>query len=243
MALRKPTMIGSMREMVEGYYAALADPAAHDWPRHVVETLCMMADTGTNRQDRYITLAACALNSLDVSDREAFTLDLEVSARVTARMADAPVWPDAEPPTGFATPSDADVALVKKRTISEVTRHAERQAAQFIDQGFRMNLTYWRKHAEATAYQTIVDEGGTPAASDAPHVFAEAAARGVSEADVVAEIMADYGAWIAINAQIEAARRKARFVIEAAPDLVAVAAAADTARAEIDAVIAAALGQ
>jgi hypothetical protein len=96
---------------------------------------------------------------------------------------------------------------------------ADKVRSMFITNTPGQMATYLEKEAEA---RRIL------AGDDAATVFlsAEAAAIGISVADLAAEVVAQADMWRPIGARIEAARRKAKIGVASAPNLGALAQAA-----------------
>jgi len=123
-----------------------------------------------------------------------------------------------EVPLEALTADDVDIEPVKAFVCAKIDRAAEALRDSYITPGSGQALTYQYKAQEALAWQA---DHNAPT----PFLAAEAAALGMTLADLVAEVLAQRDAWIAIGSTIEGARRKAKADVTAAGDFAALAAA------------------
>lgn len=112
-----------------------------------------------------------------------------------------------------------DLAVLKPLAIARVNRQAGEFRTKFITSIPGQEAVYLLKQQEAKAWAV----GADPA--DFPYLAAEAAATGVTVADLVASVLAISAAWGVISPAIEAARRGAITAIDAASSTPAVVAA------------------
>ena len=110
------------------------------------------------------------------------------------------------------------LAVARARCIAKIDVDAEAARAPFLTPGTGQAMTYTYKAAEAKAWSA-------DNAAPTPFLSAEALARGMTIADLAAEVLASIGAWTAIGARIEAARMGAKVAIAAAGDIDAIEAA------------------
>lgn len=99
------------------------------------------------------------------------------------------------------------------------SRIAEDVRNQFLTPGSGQAITYTRKEAEARAWSSGADPAGFP------FLAAEAAATNTPLAELVAVVIAQADAWVAVGSAIEARRRGLLVAIDAA-----------TTRAQLDAI-------
>lgn len=102
-----------------------------------------------------------------------------------------------------------DWAAFDKALHAEIDRSAGEARRPFITVIPAQDVMYQRKAAQARAYAD--DPGGTY-----PALTGEAAARGMTVADLAAEILATEAAWLAILDATEAARLGAKAAVSAA---------------------------
>lgn len=112
-----------------------------------------------------------------------------------------------------------DLDVIRADAIRRIDEDAERTRCLFLTPGAGQALTYQRKEAEANAYAADGTEG--------PFLTAEAAARGITIAELAAEIRSQVDAWVLIGAEIEGRRMGAKAAVAAAPSVPAITAAAD----------------
>lgn len=102
-----------------------------------------------------------------------------------------------------------DPAAVERNLIAEIDAQAEAERIKFITSGAGQAMTYEQKRLELAAF----DAGGE---GPFPFFEAEAAARGISVADVAAEVRAATEQWRVVGAEIEAKRLAAKAAVRAA---------------------------
>lgn len=112
-----------------------------------------------------------------------------------------------------------DLEPLKAALIAAIDDRAEALRARFLTPGSGQAMTYLRKEAEARAWT----EGADPAAF--PFLSTEAAATGVTPADLVAEVLILANGWVAIGSQLDAIRIKAKQDVREAANLLAILAA------------------
>ena len=109
---------------------------------------------------------------------------------------------------------------VRNLACARIDATAEQVRMQYITPGAGQALTYQYKAAEAERY-------ASDASAATPFLTAEAAARGMTVADLAAEVSAQVAAWIAIGSGIEAARMGGKRAVAEAQTIGAIAAAAN----------------
>ncbi|MBB4858254.1 hypothetical protein HNO88_001573 [Novosphingobium chloroacetimidivorans] len=117
----------------------------------------------------------------------------------------------------YTSPLDLDI--IKVSYAASIDADADKVRSMFITNTPGQMATYLQKEAEARR----VLAGDT---SDTVFLSAEAAAIGVSVADLAAEVVAQADQWRPLGAAIEAARRKAKVAVANATNLAELAAAA-----------------
>lgn len=111
-----------------------------------------------------------------------------------------------------------DLGPIRAVMVAQVDMTAERTRMLFLTPGEGQALTYSYKADEARRWTA---DGSV----ETPFLTAEAAARGMTVADLAAEVLTAIAAWTTIGASIEAARMKAKAEIIASDSLPALAAA------------------
>ncbi|MGI6245181.1 MAG: hypothetical protein ACOYJQ_05375 [Pseudochelatococcus sp.] len=106
----------------------------------------------------------------------------------------------------------ADLAALKAALKAGIDAQAEAGRQRYITPGAGQALTYQAKAAEAARH---IESGG---AGDYPLLAAEIGITGATLAEVADVVHAAYQQWLAIGAQIEAARLAAKAAVEAASD-------------------------
>jgi len=121
-----------------------------------------------------------------------------------------------------------DIPIIKASYAASIDQDADKVRSMFITNTPGQMATYLEKEVEARRVL---------AHDDGPTIFldAEAEALGMSVASLAMEIVAQADQWRPIGARIEAARRKAKVDVAAAPHL---AALADAAKIDWQAVVA-----
>lgn len=99
--------------------------------------------------------------------------------------------------------ADLDLDLIKTLAARQVDRAAETFRLRFVSDGAGMAMTYQFKAAEAAAY--IADSNVA-----VPFLSAEATARGMTVADLAAEVTAMVVQWTLIGSRIEGLRMGAK---------------------------------
>ena len=113
----------------------------------------------------------------------------------------------------------AQLAAARAVATAKVDVDAEASRAGFLTPGTGQARSYTYNAAEAQAWSAV-------RSAPTPFLSAEALARGMTIADLVAEVLASIAAWTMIGARIEAARMGAKVAIAAATDIEGVEAAA-----------------
>lgn len=121
-------------------------------------------------------------------------------------------------PPGVIGWPDIDLGPLRRLLKSQVDDQAEAFRLRFITGGAGQAATYMRKEAEARAW--LVDVGAAT-----PMLAAEAAAIGVTVAELAAEVVVNADQWVAIGAAVEARRRGAKMALDAAAHIAALVAA------------------
>ena len=112
----------------------------------------------------------------------------------------------------------AQLAAARAVATAKVDVEAEAARAGFLTPGTGQAMTYTYKADEAKAWSADTS-------APTPFLSAEALARGMTIADLVAEVLASIAAWTMIGARIEAARMGAKVAIATAADIDGVEAA------------------
>ncbi|MEG8040506.1 hypothetical protein QP166_14565 [Sphingomonas sp. LR60] len=102
-----------------------------------------------------------------------------------------------------------NLPLLRAAVWSDIDTAAERVRCLFLTPGAGQAMTYTRKESEARAW--VADNGAAT-----PFLVAEATARGMSVAELAAEVIAQADAWVTIGAAIEARRMAAKGNVAAA---------------------------
>ncbi len=119
-----------------------------------------------------------------------------------------------------------DLDTLKVRLAASIDAAAENERLKYITSGAGQAMTYQRKAEEARACLVATD----PQPADYPMLAAEIGITAATLTGVAEVVNAAYQAWLAIGAQIEAARLGAKAAIDAATT-------ADEARAAAEAVV------
>ena len=121
-------------------------------------------------------------------------------------------------PQAVVVGADLDFAALRAGMAANVDEQAEQVRQQFLTPGAGQAMTYTRKEAEARAWTA---ESSIPT----PFLSAEAAARGMTVADLAAEVIQFADAWTLIGSAIEGRRMGAKAAIGTAGNLGAIVAA------------------
>jgi hypothetical protein len=121
------------------------------------------------------------------------------------------------PPAAVMGPT-IDLDLIRSASVSGIDAQAEVVRQSILTPGAGQAMTYQRKEAEARAWS--LDN-----ASATPFLSAEARARGMTIADLAAEIIQLADAWVAIGAAIEGLRMGAKAALGRAANLGEIVAA------------------
>lgn len=111
-----------------------------------------------------------------------------------------------------ADPVPVNLPALQHELKSRIDDAAEAERGRYITPGAGQALTYQHKAAEALRYLQSAGAG------DYPLLSAEIGITGTTLADVAAVVHGAYQAWLAIGAQIEAARLAAKAAVDAAED-------------------------
>jgi hypothetical protein len=111
-----------------------------------------------------------------------------------------------------------DLAMIKEHFAGGIDAAAELVRGKFVTNTPGQMATYLEKEAEA---RSVLTDAATPTV----FLALEAAALGKDIVDLAQEVVAQADMWRPIGARIEAARRKAKTDLAAAPHLAAIAAA------------------
>ncbi|WP_051272990.1 hypothetical protein [Sphingomonas phyllosphaerae] len=123
---------------------------------------------------------------------------------------------------------EIDLAALRAACIYSVDVEAEAARGRFLTAGSGQAMTYTRKETEARAW-TADNSIATPFLS------AEANARGLTLADLIAEVIGQADAWVTIGAAIEARRMGAKAAIAAAATFGGIVAARNIDWSALDA--------
>lgn len=119
-----------------------------------------------------------------------------------------------------------DLAPLRAALAIEVDQQAEQVRLRFLTPGAGQAMTYTRKEAEARAF--VADAGAAT-----PFLAAEAPARGMTVAELAAEVIALADAWCLIGSAIEGLRMGAKTAIARAATLGEIVAAARVSWEEV----------
>jgi hypothetical protein len=121
------------------------------------------------------------------------------------------------PPAAVMGPT-IDLDVIRSASAVGIDAQAEVVRQSILTPGSGQAMTYQRKEAEARAWS--LDDG-----SATPFLSAEASARGMTIADLAAEIIQLADAWVAIGAAIEGLRMGAKAAVGRAANLGEIVAA------------------
>jgi D-alanyl-D-alanine dipeptidase len=124
--------------------------------------------------------------------------------------------------------AEVDLDAVRGSLYAKIDAAAEEVRARFVTPGSAQAMIYLKKEAEARA---VVWGQSKPT----PFLDAEAAATGVTVADLAALVVTKAEAWDAKAAQIEALRRAAKAAVAQADNIAAMHTAAQVNWAEAEA--------
>jgi hypothetical protein len=111
-----------------------------------------------------------------------------------------------------------DLGVLRVTAAASIDAQAEAIRQSILTPGAGQAMTYQRKEAEARAWSLDND-------TTTPFLTAEAGARGMTLADLAAEIITLADAWVAIGAAIEGLRMGAKAAVGRAANLGAIVAA------------------
>jgi len=111
-----------------------------------------------------------------------------------------------------------DLVVLRDTAAASIDAQAELVRQSILTPGAGQAMTYQRKEAEARAWSLYNDTA-------TPFLSAEASARGMTIADLAAEIIELADAWVAIGAAIEGLRMGAKAAVGRAANLGAIVAA------------------
>jgi len=111
-----------------------------------------------------------------------------------------------------------DLGVLRETAAASIDVQAEAMRQSILTPGAGQAMTYQRKEAEARAW-SLDNDAATPFLS------AEASARGLTIADLAAEIIQLADAWVAAGAAIEGLRMGAKAAVGRAANLGAIVAA------------------
>jgi len=111
-----------------------------------------------------------------------------------------------------------DLGVLRETAAASIDVQAEAMRQSILTPGAGQAMTYQRKEAEARAW-SLDNDAATPFLS------AEASARGLTIADLAAEIIQLADAWVAVGAAIEGLRMGAKAAVGRAANLGAIVAA------------------
>lgn len=102
--------------------------------------------------------------------------------------------------------AELDLSVLRAAVADRIDAQAEQVRQAFLTPGAGQAMTYQRKEAEARAF--ITDPS-----TAVPFLEAEAVGRGISIADVAAEVISSADRWIAAGALIEGRRMRAKAML------------------------------
>ena len=111
-----------------------------------------------------------------------------------------------------------DLDVLRETAAASIDAQAEAMRQSILTPGAGQAMTYQRKEAEARAWSLDND-------TITPFLSAEAGARGLTIADLAAEIIQLADAWVAVGAAIEGLRMGAKAAVRRAANLGAIVAA------------------
>lgn len=122
------------------------------------------------------------------------------------------------------------ITLLKTEACTAIDQAASDASARYVSVGVGQDMRYLLKLEQATAYLALLSESGeTPTESQYPMVQAEAVATGQTLEDAAQTIVDQNAVWMAVAAQIEAARIGGKQAVQKATDNEAVIEARDEA--------------
>jgi len=121
------------------------------------------------------------------------------------------------PPAAVMGPT-IELDVIRSASLTGIDAQAELVRQSILTPGAGQAMTYQRKEAEARAWS--IDNDTTT-----PFLSAEADARGMTIADLAAEVIQLADAWVAIGAAIEGLRMGAKAAVGRAASLGAIVAA------------------
>jgi hypothetical protein len=139
---------------------------------------------------------------------------------ITARVVGTEVVDVAGVPTRQWVTEPLPLEELSAILLPRLDADAEATRLQYITPGAGQGMTYQYKVNEALAWTT-------DNSASTPFLTAEAAARGMSVADLVAEVQGNAAAWTVIGSRIEAARMGAKTAVRAAADTATMIAASE----------------
>jgi hypothetical protein len=136
----------------------------------------------------------------------------------------------------FVFPAVArDIDLLKTESCAAIDQAASDASARYITVGAGQEARYLLKQQQALLCQTILADEGDPT-KQCPMIVQEAAATGQTVEQTAQTIVDQAAAWLAVAAQIEAARIGGKQAVQTATDNVAVIIERDAALAELEAI-------
>jgi len=121
------------------------------------------------------------------------------------------------PPAAVMGPT-IDLDVIRSASLTGIDAQAELVRQSILTPGAGQAMTYQRKEAEARAWSLDND-------TTTPFLSAEAGARGMTIANLAAEVVQLADAWVAVGAAIEGLRMGAKAEIGRAANLGAIVAA------------------
>ncbi|SDA39505.1 hypothetical protein [Sinorhizobium sp. NFACC03] len=199
----------SYNPMMEALHAAMAAGTVHRSMAAIAWWLGRQQIM--NEREYWFQIAGRVTAMLPAPDRDAIVAQL---GKQEDAYVDNPVseWPDVPPSLAglFASWDPVqpapDLAALRADAIRKIDREAEKYRRNFITPGSGQVMAYQQKLAEARA--AVADPPA--AATEIPHIVAEAAVDGVTVEVKATEIIATFEQWQTISAGIEAKRLGAK---------------------------------
>lgn len=224
-------MKSAVEEILTGFEAS----GLYTWSK--TQALLALAAALHDKQGRYIQIAAMAVLSLSVEDRESllsgYDLPTVLRAAITDHSADpGAAWPTAKPPEQTVV----DLPAMRQAYAVRVRNRIDEVANQITGVMYpKAERDAWPQ--KQMVAQKVLDDVEPLTPAELALLEPEATARGVTVPQVAAAIMQNSDAFMPAVGQITAIRVRADAALAAAVDAAGVQAASDQAYAELDALL------
>lgn len=202
----------SYQQVIEEYYASLANPEIGPWPLGIIKSIVALGNNDSVRgEGRFVAMASNVLRTLTETQRAEFVTKYSVSGAI---LADESAWPDAKPVEVWDNSVDeltvlAEAKLDAVRRVNSIASHARKA---FITDIPGQEMLYMKKEQEALSYLAAAE----PDITNYPLVAAEIGIT-AETGEQVAQVYANLGAvFLQTAALLEKARLSAVAMIEQA---------------------------